>query len=116
MGFMSEKVSIDQSAWDAKYDDTTKALKDMGGANAKSQDDLPDGATYKQSHNDYADIEKNKVSNIEFESAEIIQLEKLATDPVSPVAGDMYYNTASSSYKRYTGSAWETVKISVSVV
>ena len=116
MGFMSEKVSIDQTAWDAKFGTTTELLKDMGGADSKSQDDLPDGTTFKQTHNDYVVGDKNKVGNIEFESAEIIQLEKLATDPVSPAAGDMYYNTTSSSYKRYTGSVWETVKIAISVV
>lgn len=38
---------VSQAQWDAKYDTTTKALKDMGGADAKDSDDLPEGAANK---------------------------------------------------------------------
>jgi len=34
-----------QPQWDAKYDTTTKALKDMGGTDAKDADDLPERVT-----------------------------------------------------------------------
>jgi len=35
---------VTQVQWDAKYDATTKALKDLGGTDAKDSDDLPEGA------------------------------------------------------------------------
>ncbi|MBA7638109.1 hypothetical protein ES703_45761 [subsurface metagenome] len=35
---------VSQEQWDTKYDTTTKALKDMGGADTKDSDDLPEGA------------------------------------------------------------------------
>jgi len=38
---------VSQSQWDAKYDATTKALKDLGGTGAKDSDDLPEGSTNK---------------------------------------------------------------------
>jgi len=38
---------VTQDQWDAKYDATTKALKDMGGADAKDADDLPESVTKK---------------------------------------------------------------------
>lgn len=38
---------VDQAQWDAKYDTTTKALKDMGGTDSKDSDDLPEGAANK---------------------------------------------------------------------
>lgn len=38
---------VSQADWDAKYDATTKALKDMGGADNKDADDLPEGETNK---------------------------------------------------------------------
>lgn len=38
---------VSQSQWDAKYDTTTKAIKDMGGADSKDSDDLPEGAANK---------------------------------------------------------------------
>jgi len=38
---------VSQPQWDEKYDTTTKALKDMGGADAKDSDDLPEGAANK---------------------------------------------------------------------
>ena len=38
---------VNQEQWDAKYDATTKTLKDMGGANSKDSDDLPEGTTNK---------------------------------------------------------------------
>jgi len=38
---------VSQSQWDAKYDATTKALKDMGGTDSKDTDDLPEGASSK---------------------------------------------------------------------
>jgi hypothetical protein len=38
-----------------------------------------------------------------------IQPEKLSSDPSSPSAGDMYYNTSLNKLKVYNGTAWETV-------
>ena len=38
---------VSQAQWDAKYDSTTKALKDMGGADSKDSDDLPEGTANK---------------------------------------------------------------------
>lgn len=38
---------VSQEQWDAKYDTTTKALKDLGGAEAKDSDDLPEGTANK---------------------------------------------------------------------
>lgn len=38
---------VTQVQWDAKYDTTTKALKDMGGADTIDADDLPESATKK---------------------------------------------------------------------
>lgn len=52
---------VSQEAWDGKYDATTKALKDMGGADSKDQDDLPDGTTAKQ----FSTTEQTKLTDIE---------------------------------------------------
>ncbi|MBA7506208.1 hypothetical protein ES706_04889 [subsurface metagenome] len=38
---------ITQEQWDAKYDTTPKALKDLGGADSKDADDLPEGTANK---------------------------------------------------------------------
>jgi len=65
---------------------------------------------------EFTPVEKNKVSNINFESTEILQLEKLATAPETPSDGDMYYDTVESVYKWWNGSSWDTVAISVLTV
>lgn len=36
---------VSQAEWDAKFAATTEALKDMGGADSKDSDDLPEGET-----------------------------------------------------------------------
>ena len=36
---------VTQAQWDTKFDGTTKTLKDMGGADSKNSDDLPEGST-----------------------------------------------------------------------
>lgn len=64
----------------------------------------------------FTTAEKAKVSNIEYEASEILQLEKLAEEPSTPTEGDMYYDTVGSTYKRYNGSTWESVGISVLVI
>lgn len=38
---------VSQAQWDAKYETTTKALKDLGGTDAKDTDDLPEGTASK---------------------------------------------------------------------
>ena len=48
MAKQTDTVTVSQADWDAKYAATTEALKDLGGVDAKDQDDLPDGTTTKQ--------------------------------------------------------------------
>lgn len=38
---------VSQAQWDTKYGATTQALKDMGGADSKDSDDLPEGSANK---------------------------------------------------------------------
>lgn len=38
---------VSQAQWDAKYGTTTQALKDMGGADSKFSDDIPEGTVNK---------------------------------------------------------------------
>lgn len=38
---------VTQEQWDAKYAATTEALKDLGGADSKDADDLPESTTKK---------------------------------------------------------------------
>ena len=56
------------------------------------------------------------MANILYDACEILQMQKLATAPGSPVEGDIYYDTATSTYEYYNGSAWETVKVLVEAV
>ena len=47
------------------------------------------------------DLQKNELQNA--------TLQNLATDPASPVQGQVYYNTASDAIKVYDGAAWITL-------
>jgi hypothetical protein len=47
------------------------------------------------------DLQKNELQNA------VIQ--NLATDPSTPVQGQIYYNTASDAIKVYDGAAWVTL-------
>jgi hypothetical protein len=47
------------------------------------------------------DLQKNELQNA--------TLQNLATDPASPVQGQIYYNTASDAIKVYDGAAWITL-------
>lgn len=42
-------------------------------------------------------------------SGQASQFYKASSDPGSPAAGQVYYNTTSNKLKVYTGSAWETI-------
>lgn len=89
---------VSQAQWDAKYDATAKAIKDMGGADSKdsddlpegssnkydtgvppaTQDDLPDGSTAKQ----YSATEQSKLTGID-EGAEVNPADLAALDPTA---------------------------------
>lgn len=47
------------------------------------------------------DLQKNELQNA--------AIQNLATDPASPVQGQIYYNTASDAIKVYDGAAWITL-------
>lgn len=47
------------------------------------------------------DLQKNELQNA--------AIQNLATDPASPVQGQIYYNTASDAIKVYDGAAWVTL-------
>jgi hypothetical protein len=47
------------------------------------------------------DLQKNELQNA--------TLQNLATDPASPVQGQIYYNTVSDAIKVYDGAAWVTL-------
>jgi hypothetical protein len=47
------------------------------------------------------DLQKNELQNA--------SIQNLATDPESPVQGQIYYNTVSDALKVYDGAAWQTL-------
>ena len=47
------------------------------------------------------DLQKNELQNA--------SIQNLATDPASPVQGQIYYNTVSDALKVYDGAAWQTL-------
>jgi len=54
------------------------------------------------------DLQKNELLNA--------AIQNLATDPSSPVQGQIYYNTASDVIKVYDGSAWVTLSTGAGTV
>ena len=54
------------------------------------------------------DLQKNELQNA--------TLQNLATDPSSPVQGQIYYNTASDAIKVYDGAAWITLSTGAGTV
>ena len=54
------------------------------------------------------DLQKNELQNA--------TIQNLATDPSSPVAGQIYYNTVSNLIKIYNGTAWVTLSVSSGTV
>lgn len=54
------------------------------------------------------DLQKNELQNA--------AIQNLATDPASPVQGQIYYNTASDAIKVYDGAAWVTLSTGAGTV
>ena len=92
MGLKATIGSISQAEWDEKLMNTSKTLADLDSERAQN------------------------VDNIEGTNVEILQIPKLDTAPSNPSEGDMYYDTNTNTYKYYDGSAWKSVKISVTEV
>lgn len=104
--------ALTQAEFDAKLISSSKVLEDLDNVSFMKLLEIEAGAEVNVGE-EFTTEEQSKVAKISIDN---VIVEVLASEPGSPVEGDIYYDDVEFNYKRYNGTAWETVKFVVEVV
>lgn len=98
---MGTTVAIIPPQVPATTDELTEGTVNLydTGAPPTDSDDLAEGAVNKY-------VTAQQKSDFESEAAFYLAIPKLATAPVSPVEGEVYYDTVESKFMVYKDAAW----------